>query len=50
MGLQVEVSISGRRYLSAMPTAPATWLHHLTDEAYVAFLYRELARAEPDAG
>ena len=48
-GPQVEVSISGRGYLSGMPTAPATWLHHLTDEADAAFLYRELARAEPDA-
>jgi vacuolar iron transporter family protein len=29
-------------------TAPATWLHHLDDEADAAFLYRELARAERD--
>ncbi len=29
---------------------PAEWLHHLEDEADAAFLYRELARAEPDAG
>ncbi|MGH7528463.1 MAG: VIT1/CCC1 transporter family protein, partial [Gemmatimonadales bacterium] len=28
--------------------APATWLHHLEDEADAAFLYRELARAERD--
>ena len=28
---------------------PATWLHHLGDEADAAFLYRELAGAEPDA-
>jgi VIT1/CCC1 family predicted Fe2+/Mn2+ transporter len=33
-----------------MPPAPADWLHHLEDEADAAFLYRELARAEPDAG
>ncbi len=25
-----------------------TWLHHLADEADAAFLYRELAQAEPD--
>ncbi|HET9274876.1 MAG TPA: VIT1/CCC1 transporter family protein [Gemmatimonadales bacterium] len=32
------------------PTAPpSTWLHHLADEADAAFLYRELAGAEPDA-
>jgi vacuolar iron transporter family protein len=31
-----------------MPTPPAEWLHHLEDEADAAFLYRELARAEPD--
>ncbi len=38
--------------LSSMPTnpAPATWLHHLKDEADAAFLYRELARAERDPG
>jgi VIT1/CCC1 family predicted Fe2+/Mn2+ transporter len=30
------------------PVSP-TWLHHLADEADAAFLYRELARAEPDA-
>lgn len=31
------------------PTAaPAQWIHHLEDEADAAFLYRELARAEPD--
>ena len=33
-----------------MPTPPAEWLHHLKDEADAAFLYRELAGAEPDAG
>jgi VIT1/CCC1 family predicted Fe2+/Mn2+ transporter/rubrerythrin len=34
-----------------MPTTPpAEWLHHLADEADAAFLYRELAGAEPDAG
>jgi VIT1/CCC1 family predicted Fe2+/Mn2+ transporter len=33
-----------------MPTSPPPdWLHHLEDEADAAFLYRELARAEPDA-
>jgi vacuolar iron transporter family protein len=32
-----------------MPTpAPDLWLHHLADEADAAFLYRELARSEPD--
>ncbi|HEX7025570.1 MAG TPA: VIT1/CCC1 transporter family protein [Gemmatimonadales bacterium] len=32
-----------------MSTAiPHTWLHHLGDEADAAFLYRELAQAEPD--
>jgi VIT1/CCC1 family predicted Fe2+/Mn2+ transporter len=31
-------------------TPPANWLHHLADEADAAFLYRELARAEPDPG
>jgi VIT1/CCC1 family predicted Fe2+/Mn2+ transporter len=31
-----------------MPVPPADWLHHLADEADAAFLYRELARAEPD--
>jgi VIT1/CCC1 family predicted Fe2+/Mn2+ transporter/rubrerythrin len=31
-------------------TPPAEWLHHLEDEADAAFLYRELARAEPNAG
>ena len=30
--------------------APASWLHHLEDEADAAFLYRELAQAEPDPG
>ena len=29
---------------------PHEWLHHLEDEADAAFLYRELARAERDAG
>jgi VIT1/CCC1 family predicted Fe2+/Mn2+ transporter len=28
--------------------APKLWLHHLADEADAAFLYRELARGEPD--
>ena len=32
-----------------MPTPPADWLHHLADEADAAYLYRELAGAEPDA-
>ena len=35
-----------------MPTAssspPSVWLHHLEDEADAAYLYRELARLEPD--
>jgi vacuolar iron transporter family protein len=31
-----------------MPVPPADWIHHLSDEADAAFLYRELARAEPD--
>ena len=30
------------------PPVPHIWLHHLADEADAAFLYRELARAEPD--
>jgi VIT1/CCC1 family predicted Fe2+/Mn2+ transporter len=30
--------------------APDIWLHHLEDEADAAFLYRELAQAERDAG
>lgn len=29
-------------------SAPHAWLHHLGDEADAAFLYRELASAEPD--
>jgi VIT1/CCC1 family predicted Fe2+/Mn2+ transporter len=29
-------------------SAPPAWLHHLKDEADAAFLYRELALAEPD--
>jgi VIT1/CCC1 family predicted Fe2+/Mn2+ transporter len=33
-----------------MPSPPAEWLDHLKDEADAAFLYRELAHAEPDAG
>jgi VIT1/CCC1 family predicted Fe2+/Mn2+ transporter len=33
-----------------MPAPPAEWLHHLADEADAAFLYRELSRAEADAG
>ena len=28
--------------------APHLWLHHLADEADAAFLYRELAKSEPD--
>jgi VIT1/CCC1 family predicted Fe2+/Mn2+ transporter len=32
------------------PQPPQEWLHHLKDEADAAFLYRELGRAEPDAG
>ena len=32
----------------ASAPAPKLWLHHLEDEADAAFLYRELARAEPD--
>lgn len=31
-----------------MSSAPESWLHHLADEADAAFLYRELAKAEPD--
>lgn len=36
--------------MSAPPSAapPTDWLHHLSDEADAAFLYRELARAEAD--
>ncbi len=30
------------------PLPPREWLHHLGDEADAAFLYRELASAEPD--
>ncbi|MGH7630333.1 MAG: VIT1/CCC1 transporter family protein [Gemmatimonadales bacterium] len=33
-----------------MAPAPENWLHHLQDEADAAFLYRELASAEPDPG
>lgn len=33
-----------------MPSTPAAWLRHLQDEADAAFLYRELARAEPEPG
>ena len=36
-----------------MPTTsppPASWLHHLEDEADAAYLYRELAQTERDAG
>ncbi|HEU5169179.1 MAG TPA: hypothetical protein VFU46_01505, partial [Gemmatimonadales bacterium] len=36
--------------LPAPAPAPVDWLHHLQDEADAAFLYRELARHEPDAG
>jgi VIT1/CCC1 family predicted Fe2+/Mn2+ transporter/rubrerythrin len=32
----------------AAPPPPAQWLEHLADEADAAFLYRELAVAEPD--
>jgi vacuolar iron transporter family protein len=32
--------------LTAAPTLPHEWLHHLTDEADAAFLYRELAALE----
>jgi vacuolar iron transporter family protein len=35
---------------SVMPSPPAEWLDHLKDEADAAFLYRQLAHAEPDAG
>ena len=34
----------------ALTAAPDIWLHHLEDEADAAFLYRELAQAERDAG
>jgi vacuolar iron transporter family protein len=34
----------------ATTPAPHIWLHHLEDEADAAFLYRELAQAERDAG
>jgi VIT1/CCC1 family predicted Fe2+/Mn2+ transporter len=33
---------------SAASAPPPTWLHHLEDEADAAYLYRELARLEPD--
>jgi VIT1/CCC1 family predicted Fe2+/Mn2+ transporter/rubrerythrin len=33
---------------STRPSPPHEWLHHLEDEADAAFLYRELAQAEPD--
>lgn len=37
--------------MSAPPSPPpGDWLHHLSDEADAAFLYRELARAEADPG
>ena len=35
---------------STPPAPPHIWLHHLEDEADAAFLYRELAGAEPDPG
>src|SRR4051794_4513250 len=36
---------------STSPASPPhEWLHHLEDEADAAYLYRELARAEQDAG
>ncbi len=41
---------AGPGYLPDMSAPPADWLHHLADEADAAFLYRELALAEPDAG
>lgn len=34
----------------AKGSPPSEWLHHLEDEADAAFLYRELASAERDAG
>jgi len=34
--------------MPAASPAPKLWLHHLADEADAAFLYRELARSEPD--
>jgi vacuolar iron transporter family protein len=34
--------------MTASPPPPHTWLHHLEDEADAAFLYRQLAGAEPD--
>jgi VIT1/CCC1 family predicted Fe2+/Mn2+ transporter len=34
--------------MPAPTPAPKLWLHHLADEADAAFLYRELARGEPD--
>jgi VIT1/CCC1 family predicted Fe2+/Mn2+ transporter/rubrerythrin len=34
--------------MSSPTPAPKLWLHHLADEADAAFLYRELARGEPD--
>lgn len=37
--------------MTSTPSAPPhIWLHHLEDEADAAFLYRELAGAEPDPG
>jgi len=36
--------------MATTPTPPATWLHHLEDEADAAYLYRELAQTERDAG
>jgi len=34
--------------MPATSPAPKLWLHHLADEADAAYLYRELARGEPD--
>ena len=34
--------------MPASVAPPSNWLHHLADEADAAFLYRELAGAEPD--
>jgi VIT1/CCC1 family predicted Fe2+/Mn2+ transporter/rubrerythrin len=34
--------------MTSPSTPPHIWLHHLEDEADAAFLYRELAQAEPD--
>jgi VIT1/CCC1 family predicted Fe2+/Mn2+ transporter len=34
--------------MSSSNPGPKLWLHHLADEADAAFLYRELAKGEPD--